>query len=185
MTPNLEDYEPTSKDLFTRLEKLRLENDSLLALNEKLRSKIKEISQANNNNIFLSSAKGEFESVNDDILSTNQRFATINKQLILFNEQISRKKQPQQQQQQQHRIIAHELRTLTHAILWYSEMLQIDYEQDSNNSDEGSENIRSKKRILHVIARSANELQKLINEILDDASTTQTSTNAKVSVNSC
>jgi hypothetical protein len=45
--------------------------------------------------------------------------------------------------------------------------------------------MRSKKRILHVIARSANELQKLINEILDDASTTQTSTNAKVSVNSC
>jgi hypothetical protein len=90
MTPNLEDYEPTSKDLFSRLEKLRLENDSLLALNEKLRSKIKEISQANNN-IFLSSAKGEFESVNDDILSTNQRFATINKQLILFNEQNSRK----------------------------------------------------------------------------------------------
>ena len=64
-------------------------------------------------------------------------------------------------------------------------MLQIDYEQDSNNIDEGSENIRSKKRILRVIARSANELQKLINQILDDASTTQTSTNAKVSVNSC
>jgi hypothetical protein len=64
-------------------------------------------------------------------------------------------------------------------------LLQIDYEQDSNNIDEGSENIRSKKRILRVIARSANELQKLINEILDDASTTQTSTNAKVSVNSC
>ena len=64
------------------------------------------------------------------------------------------------------KITAYELKTLTQAILGYSELLQMDFEQDTNNDyDDSMRNNNTFQKVLQVIVRGANELQKLINEI--------------------
>jgi signal transduction histidine kinase len=64
-------------------------------------------------------------------------------------------------------IATHELKTLTHVvIIGYSELLQMDFEGDDNIN---TYNHNTTKKVLKVIVRSANELQKLINDILNIA----------------
>jgi signal transduction histidine kinase len=73
------------------------------------------------------------------------------------------------------KITAYELKTLTQAIFGYSGLLQMDFEQDNN--DVGSMlNKNTFQKILQVIVRSANELQKLINEIFNAADKTESQT---------
>ena len=64
-------------------------------------------------------------------------------------------------------IATHELKTLTHVIIRYSELLQMDFEGDDNINN--TYNYNTSKKVLKVIVRSANELQKLINDILNIA----------------
>ena len=73
------------------------------------------------------------------------------------------------------KITAYELKTLTQAILGYSGLLQMDFEQDNNNDDSMLNNDTFQK-VLQVIVRSANELQKLINEIFNAADKTESQT---------
>ena len=63
-------------------------------------------------------------------------------------------------------IATHELKTLTHVIIGYSELLQMDFEEDDNIN---TYNYNTTKKLLKVIVRSANELQKLINDIINIA----------------
>ena len=63
------------------------------------------------------------------------------------------------------KIIAYELKTLTQSILGYSELLQMDFEQDTNNNNDSMRNNNTFQKVLKVIVMSAKELQKLINEI--------------------
>ena len=64
------------------------------------------------------------------------------------------------------KIIAYELKTLTQSILGYSELLQMDFEQDTNNNNDSMRNNNTFQKVLQVIVMSAKrELQKLINEI--------------------
>jgi signal transduction histidine kinase len=56
---------------------------------------------------------------------------------------------------------------MTHVIIGYSELLQMDFEGDDNNIN--TYNYNTAKKVLKVIVRSANELQKLINDILNIA----------------
>ena len=51
-----------------------------------------------------------------------------------------------------------------HVIIGYSELLQMDFEGVDNIN---TYNYNSTKKVLKVIIRSANELQKLINDILN------------------
>jgi signal transduction histidine kinase len=67
----------------------------------------------------------------------------------------------------------HELKSLTHAIIGYSQLLQMDLDDGDNKcknstNDYDNEPI-STKRTLQVIVRSADELQKLINKVIDVA----------------
>jgi signal transduction histidine kinase len=159
-------------------DELKMENDSLLATNEKLRLKIEDVINHTNKKTSLSSSKRELEIVKE-LVSTNEKFAAINKQLILFNEQSSKK------EQQQHNIImqadiikitAYELKTLTQAILGYSGLLQMDFEQDNDNNHDSMLNNNTFQKVLQMIVRSANELQKLINEIFNAADKTESQT---------
>ena len=125
MNSKLEHHESKLEEIISIPDELKMENDSLLATNEKLRLKIEDVINHSNKKTSLSSSKREFEIVKE-LVSTNEKFAAINKQFILFNEQCSKK------EQQQHNIImqadiikitAYELKTLTQAILGYSGLL--------------------------------------------------------------
>jgi signal transduction histidine kinase len=179
MSSKLEHHESKLEEIISIPDELKMENDSLLATNEKLRLQIEDvIINHSNKKTSLSSSKHELEIVKELVL-TNEKFAAINKQLILFNEQSSKK------EQQQHNIImqadiikitAYELKTLTQAILGYSGLLQMDFEQDNNNDDDSMLNKNTSQKVLQVIVRSANELQKLINEIFNAADKTENQT---------
>jgi signal transduction histidine kinase len=178
MSSKLEHHESKLEEIISIPDELKMENDSLLATNEKLRLKIEDVINHSNKKTSLSSSKSELEILKELVL-TNEKFAAINKQLILFNEQNSKK------EQQQHNIImqadiikitAYELKTLTQAILGYSGLLQMDFEQDNNNDDDSMLNNKTFQKVLQVIVRSANELQKLINEIFNAADKTESQT---------
>ena len=116
----------------------------------------------------MSLPKRELELVIKELVSTNEKFATVNKQLfILFNEQSIKKEQQHNiiMQADVIKIIAYELKTLTQSILGYSELLQMDFEQDTNNNNDSMRNNNTFQKVLKVIVMSAKELQKLINEI--------------------
>ena len=72
-------------------------------------------------------------------------------------------------------ITCHEVRTLTHAILGYSEILQMNFEENNRNKnyddddDDAMHYNNTAKKILHVIVRSAKELQRSIRDISDPA----------------
>ena len=178
MSSKLEHHESKLEEIILLPDELKMENDSLLVTNEKLRLKIEDVINHSNKKTSLSSSKRELEIVKE-LVSTNEKFAAINKQLILFNEQSCKK------EQQQHNIImqadiikitAYELKTLTQAILGYSGLLQMDFEQDNNNDDNSMFNNNTFLKVLQVIVRSANELQKLINEIFNAADKTESQT---------
>ena len=125
----------------------------------------------------MSLPKRELQLVIKELVSTNEKFATVNKQLfILFDEQ-SIKKEEQHNiiiQADVIKIIAYELKTLTQAILGYSELLQMDFEQDTNtNNNDSIRNNNTFQKVLKVIVMSAKELQKLINEICNAAAKTE------------
>jgi signal transduction histidine kinase len=75
---------------------------------------------------------------------------------------------------------AHELESLTHAILGYSQLLQMDLEDSDNKSKNSYRNYvdeaTSTKRTLQVIVRSADELQKLLNQVIGAAENCNRST---------
>ncbi|MBV9179458.1 MAG: hypothetical protein JO327_05855 [Nitrososphaeraceae archaeon] len=177
MSSKLERHESKMEEIISIADELKIENDSLLATNEKLRLKIEDVINHRNKKTSLSSSKHELE-IFKELVLTNEKFAAIDKQLILFNEQSSKK------EQQQHNIImqadtikitAYELKTLTQAILGYSGLLQMDFEQ-YNNNDDSMLNNNTFQKVLQVIVRSANELQKLINEIFNAADKTESQT---------
>ena len=64
---------------------------------------------------------------------------------------------------------AYELKSLTHAILGYSELLQMDFREENNNNNDFANDSDITKKVLQVIVKSTNELQKLIIKILDVA----------------
>ena len=173
-----EHHESKLEETISIPDELKAENDSLLSTNENLRSKIEDvINNSNKKKTSLSLPKRELQLVIKELVSTNEKFATVNKQLfILFNEQSIKK-------EQQHniiiqadviKIIAYELKTLTQAILGYSELLQMDFEQDTNtNNNDSIRNNNTFQKVLKVIVMSAKELQKLINEICNAAAKTE------------
>lgn len=176
-----EHHESKLEETISIPDELKAENDSLLATNENLRSKIEDvINNSNKKKTSLLLPKRELQLVIKELVSTNEKFATVNKQLfILFNEQSIKK-------EQQHniiiqadviKIIAYELKTLTQAILGYSELLQMDFEQDTNTNNNNSiRNNNTFQKVLKVIVMSAKELQKLINEICNAAAKTENQT---------
>src|SRR5689334_124555 len=146
MSYELKDHESKSEDVISRPNKLKVTNDSLLTSNEKLKSKIEGINQAKQDSLLPS--KQELVSVNKELVSTT----TLKQHDITQADFIN--------------IAAYELKTLTHVIIGYSELLQMDFEGDDNIN---TYNHNTTKKVLKVIVRSANELQKLINDILDIA----------------
>jgi hypothetical protein len=59
------------------------------------------------------------------------------------------------------KIITYALKTLTQAIFGYSELLQMDFEQDTNtNNNDSIRNKNTFQKVLKVIVMSAKELQK-------------------------
>jgi len=163
-----EHHESKLEETISIPDELKAENDSLLATNENLRSKIEDVINNSNKKTSLSLPKRELELVIKELVSTNEKFATVNKQLfILFNEQSIKKEQQHNiiMQADVIKIIAYELKTLTQSILGYSELLQMDFEQDTNNNNDSMRNNNTFQKVLQVIVMSAKELQKLINEI--------------------
>ena len=126
----------------------------------------------------LSLQKRELELVVKELVSTSEKFAAVNKQLfILFNEQTSKKEQQHNiiMQADIIKIIAYELKTLTQSILGHYHLLQMDFEQDTNNNY-SMRNDNTFQKVLQVIVMTAKELQKLINEICNAAVTTESQT---------
>jgi signal transduction histidine kinase len=178
-----EHHESKLEETISIPDELKVENDSLLAINENLRSKIEDvINNSNKKKTSLSLPKRELELVIKELVSTNEKFATVNKQLfILFNEQSIKKEQQHNiiMQADVIKIIAYELKTLTQSILGYSELLQMDFEQDTNNNNNNNDSMRNNntfQKVLQVIVMSAKELQKLINEICNAAAKTENQT---------
>src|SRR6476659_1392792 len=138
-----EHHESKLEETISIPDELKAENDSLLATNENLRSKIEDVINNSNKKTSLSLPKRELELVIKELVSTNEKFATVNKQLfILFNEQSIKKEQQHNiiMQADVIKIIAYELKTLTQSILGYSELLQMDFEQDTNNNNDSMRN---------------------------------------------
>src|SRR5690349_11208210 len=88
MSYELKDHESKPEDVISRPNKLKVTNDSLLTSNEKLKSKIEGINQAKQDSLLLPS-KQEPVLVNKELVSTNEKFATLNKQVISFREKIN------------------------------------------------------------------------------------------------
>jgi signal transduction histidine kinase len=167
MSSYLGNHESQVEKIISEMEQLKIENDSLLASNEKLRSKIDDIdNQKNRKTSSLVFAENQFALLNKELVSANEKFAALNKEFALSNEQLKRY---HVKQTEFIKTAAYELKSLTHAILGYSELLQMDFREENNNNDDFTNDSDITKQVLHVIVKSTNELQKLIIKILDVA----------------
>src|SRR5919198_1419840 len=106
-------------------------------------------------------------SLNKDLAAANKELATTNNELILANEQL---KTHQNILTDFITIAAHELRTPVQSIMGYSELLQLLFEEYNNNNGNTNENkYNQMKKALDAIFRNANNLDRLIKDILDVA----------------
>jgi signal transduction histidine kinase len=166
MSSYLGNHESNVEKIISEMEQLKIENDSLLASNEKLRSKIDDIDNQKNRKTSLIFAENQFALLSKELVSANEKFAALNKEFALSNEQL---KWSYIKQNEFIKMTAYELKSLTHAILGYSELLQMDFREENNNNDDFANDSDITKKVLQVIVKSTNELQKLIIKILDVA----------------
>ena len=113
-------YYNINKKLESKADELKSVSDTLKLSNQKLESKAEA-----NNALFeskheLAQLNKEFASTDKRIEEVNDELAAANKELALVNEKI---KEQSMMQMQCINEAAHELRTPTHAILGYSELL--------------------------------------------------------------
>lgn len=92
----------------------------------------------------------ELKTANESLIESNKQLAKVNEQLVQANEQL---KNQDKMQREFINIAAHELRTPTQAILGYSELFYMRPE----DRDEA----------MKAVARNANRLERLTNDILD------------------
>jgi signal transduction histidine kinase len=186
-----------TEELNLKTEELKQTSNSLLALNNALKSKTEELAKTHadlfESNHELASVNKELATTNKRFAETNRRFAQvveqlsvankeltrINKELALANEQTKLK---EEMTREFINIAAHELRTPTQAILGYSELLQLLFEDEEEKEKEdqviiGEKNssvssitakqLDQRKKALEAIRRNATRLDRLQKDILD------------------
>ena len=184
-----------TEELNIKTEELKQTSNSMLALNDALKSKTEELA---NTHAELFESNHQLASINKELAITNKRFAEtnrmfaqvieelsaankelarVNNELASANEQI---KSREEITKEFINIAAHELRTPTQAILGYSELLQILFEEGEGGEEEqiigsNSPNISNtakeldeqKKKALGAIVRNVTRLDRLEKQILD------------------
>jgi signal transduction histidine kinase len=182
-----------TEELNSKTEELKQTSNSLLASNNALKLKTEELAKTHTDlfesnhqlafvnkdlaatNKRFADTNRRFAQVNEELSATNKELARVNKELALANEQTKSKEEATRDFIN---IAAHELRTPTQAILGYSELLQILFEQEEENVIADQNRISSsnssskelddqKKKALEAIVRNVTRLERLEKEILD------------------
>src|SRR5919199_1354767 len=183
-----------TEELNIKTEELRETSNSLLASNNALESKTEELAKTHaelfESNHQLASVNKELAITNKRFAETNTRFAQVIEELSVANKELARVnselasaneqiKSRQEITKEFINIAAHELRALTQAILGYSELLQMLFEEDEGEEQQiiGSNNLNisstakgldeQKKKALEAIFRNVTRLDRLEKEILD------------------
>jgi signal transduction histidine kinase len=159
-------YYNINKKLESKADELKSVSDSLKLSNQNLESKADELNEANK---ALFESNHQLAQLNKDFASTNKRFAEVNDELAATNKELSlvneKIKEQNMMQTQCINEAAHELRTPTHAILGYSELL-LQMDQD-DNMDYAA--VKNNKEALEAIFRNAKRVQTLVEDILNAA----------------
>jgi signal transduction histidine kinase len=135
-----------------------------LTADRSLKVKTEEIDKSNNAS-FGPNGNG-LSSLSKDLAAANKELAITNNELILANEQL---KTRQNILTDFITIAAHELRTPVQTIVGYSELLQLLFEEYNNNGNTNGNKHNQMKKALDAIFRNANNLDRLIKDILDVA----------------
>ena len=184
-----------TEELNLKTHELKQTSNSLLTSNDALKSKTEELAKTHadlfESNHELASVNKELAITNKMFADTNRRFAHLNEELSAANKELARvnnalalaneqTKSKEEATRDFINIAAHELRTPTQAILGYSELLQILFEQEEaqiitetkNSSISGStakEFEDQKIKALEAIVRNVTRLDRLQKDILDIA----------------
>ena len=182
-----------TEELNIKAEELKQTSNSLLASNDALKSKTEELAKTHaelfESNHQLASVNKELAITNKRFAETNTRFAQVIEELSAANKELARVnnelasaneqiKSRQEITKEFINIAAHELRTPTQAILGYSELLQILFEDEGEEEQiigSNNRNISStakgldeqKKKTLEAIFRNVTRLDRLEKQILD------------------
>ena len=183
-----------TEELDIKTEELKQISNFLLASNDALKSKTEELAKTHaelfESNHQLATVNKELAITNKRFAETNTRFAQVieelsaaNKELARVNNELSSANEQIKSRQEITKefinIAAHELRTPTQAILGYSELLQMLFEEDEGEEQQiiGSNNLNisstakgldeQKKKALEAIFRNVTRLDRLEKQILD------------------
>ena len=162
----------SDEDLQSETRELKLISDALGVTNEKLELRTRDLNETNKmlfeSHHKLAEINSELASANKRLALTNKRFVEVtkkladsNKELRLVNEKI---KEYNSMNADFINKAAHEIRTPIHNILGYSELLLMEFENDTTNCHHNSKN-----QPIRAIFRNANRVQMLTEGILNIA----------------
>lgn len=162
----------SDEDLQSEARELKLISDALAVTNEKLELRTRELNETNKmlfeSHHMLAEINNELASANKRLALTNKRFVEVtkkladsNRELRLVNEKI---KEYNSMNADFINKAAHEIRTPIHNILGYSELLLMEFENDTTNCHHNSKN-----QPIRAIFRNANRVQMLTEGILNIA----------------
>jgi signal transduction histidine kinase len=154
--------------LASKTAELRQTNESLVASNNELNLRTAQLDIRNN--AFLESNQ-DLAATNKELTEANKRFAETNKELAEVNyelTELNREYGLANEHMKAHdrmltefiNIAAHELRTPTQSILGYTELLEMQFEEEKEKDAQ-------KKNVVAAISTNANRLEKLLKDILD------------------
>ena len=154
-----------SREMLTKIEELEKESKILLDFNNKFNYHITESRKKSNNKEDLMNLNDHLISANKNLLVTNEKIikanldlAEINKDLVRTNDQLSYQ---QNQQQEFVNIVSHELRGSIHAILGYTEFLEL----NPPNSKEYTDRIKSNAERLNVLVLDILDVTRIENNL--------------------
>jgi signal transduction histidine kinase len=162
----------SDEDIESEATELILISDALAVTNEKLELKTRESNETNKalfeSHHKLAEINNELASTNKRLALTNKRFVELTKKLTHSNKELRRVNQRTKEYDSLNAEFinkaAHEIRTPIHNILGYSELLLMEFEDDTTNSQPASKN-----QSIQAIFRNANRLQMLTEGILNIA----------------